>query len=66
MCAVIRGSRSESTRAKVAIMKLKLKAEGMESIPQVRTTEEWDTLHLILLIWPLINCLLKFLCTIET
>ena len=32
---VIRGARSKSTQAKVAIMKLKLKAEGMDSIPQV-------------------------------
>ena len=35
MFTVIRGARSKSTQAKVALMKLKLKAEGVDSIPQV-------------------------------
>ena len=35
--AVRRGARSESTSAKVALMKMKMKAEGQDSIPQVCT-----------------------------
>ena len=35
--AVRRGARSESTSAKVALMRMKMKAEGQDSIPQVCT-----------------------------
>ena len=38
--AVLRGAKSESTSIKVALMKMKMKAEGPTSVPQVCITSQ--------------------------
>lgn len=49
--AVRRGARSESTSAKVALMRMKMKAEGQDSIPQVCTVPHLPLGDLLLCVY---------------
>ena len=46
-----RGARSESTSAKVALMRMKMKAEGQDSIPQVCTVPHLPLGDLLLCVY---------------
>ena len=49
--AVRRGARSESTSAKVALMRMKMKAEGQDSVPQVCTVPHLPLSDLLLCVY---------------
>ena len=48
---VRRGARSESTSAKVALMRMKMKAEGQDSVPQVCTVPHLPLSDLLLCVY---------------